>query len=63
MWVDFDVRGQQRMNFFTAGSIIMNYELNDSLTLNGFVSYEHSFSLHKTLTDELEWCGLLWCFL
>ncbi len=21
----------------------------------------HSFSLHKTLTDGLEWCGLLWC--
>ncbi len=21
-----------------------------------------SFSLHKMLTDGLEWCGLLWCF-
>ncbi len=21
----------------------------------------HRFSLHKTLTDGLEWCGLLWC--
>ncbi len=25
---------------------------------SGFVSY----TLHKTLTDGLEWCGLLWCF-
>ncbi len=24
--------------------------------------YKHSFSLHKMLTDDLEWCGLLWCF-
>ncbi len=24
-----------------------------------FVSCKHSFSLHKTLTDGLEWCGLL----
>ncbi len=23
---------------------------------------KHRFSLHKTLTDGLEWCGLLWCF-
>ncbi len=22
----------------------------------------HSFLLHKTLIDGLEWCGLLWCF-
>ncbi len=22
----------------------------------------NSFSLHKMLTDGLEWCGLLWCF-
>ncbi len=28
--------------------------------LNGiFVAYRHSFLLHKTLTDGLEWCGLL----
>ncbi len=26
---------------------------------DGFVSYKHSFTLHKTLTDGLEWCGLL----
>ncbi len=22
----------------------------------------HSFWLHKTIIDGLEWCGLLWCF-
>ncbi len=27
-----------------------------------FVSYKHSFSLLKTLTDGLEWCVLLWCY-
>ncbi len=26
---------------------------------DGFVSYKHSFSLLKTLTDGLEWCVLL----
>ncbi len=25
MWVDFDVRGQQEMDFFTGRSIIMDY--------------------------------------
>ncbi len=24
MWVDFDVRGQQEMDFFTGGTIIMD---------------------------------------
>ncbi len=27
MLVDFDVRGQQSMNFFTEGSVIMDYGL------------------------------------
>ncbi len=27
MWVDFDVRGQQEMDFFTGGKVIMDYEL------------------------------------
>ncbi len=27
MWVDFDVRGQQKMDFFTGGSVIMDYVL------------------------------------
>ncbi len=25
MWVDFDVRGQQGMDVFTGGSVIMDY--------------------------------------
>ncbi len=27
IFVDFDVRGQQEMYFFTGGNVIMNYEL------------------------------------
>ncbi len=27
MWVDFDVRGQQEMDFITGGSIIMDYSI------------------------------------
>ncbi len=27
MWVDFDVKGQQEMDFFTGGSAIMDYGL------------------------------------
>ncbi len=28
MWVDFDMRGQQGMDFFTGRSAIMDYGLN-----------------------------------
>ncbi len=27
MWVDFDVKEQQEMDFFTGGSVIMDYGL------------------------------------
>ncbi len=44
------------MNFFTGGSVIMDYGcLNDLI----ICSYTSSFWLHKTLTDGLEWCELL----
>ncbi len=29
---------------------------------DGFAYYKNSFSLHKTLIEGLESCGLLWCF-
>ncbi len=29
------------------------------LKRSGFVSHKHSFSLQKSLSDGLEWCGLL----
>ncbi len=62
MWED------KRADFFTGGSVIMNYGLilarSSSLKLkclnDGLVSYKlTSFSLHKTLIDGLQWCGLL----
>ncbi len=44
------------MNFFTGGSVIMDYRcLNDLI----ICSYTSSVWLHKTLTDGLEWRGLL----
>ncbi len=69
MSVDFDVRGQQRINLFTGGIIIIYRGLyilsrSDSLKLkhlnDGFLSYKHAaFLLHKMLIDGLESCGLL----
>ncbi len=60
---------------FTRESNIMDYGLVFQLEATVWgqnTSYwicflqTHSFSLHKTLTDGLEWCGLLvgllWCF-
>ncbi len=29
---------------------------------DGFVSYKHTDFHYQTLTDEMEWCVLLWCF-
>ncbi len=59
MLVDSDLRGQQGTEFFTGGSVIMDYgsyfiqrwHFNDRLFLQ-----TSSFSLHKTLLDL---CGLL----
>ncbi len=42
-------------HFFTGGSVIMDYGLV-------FLWWICFFWLLKTLTDGLEWCGLLWCF-
>ncbi len=54
------------MDLFTGGSVIVDYGLGSSyLNLkhfnNGLVIFlqTHRFSLHKTLTDGLEWCVLL----
>lgn len=50
MLVDFEVRGQLGMDFFTGGSNIMDY---------GFVSNKYTaFSLYKVLIYRLESCGL-----
>ncbi len=37
---------------------------SDCLKLTWWICFlqTHIFWLHKTLTDGLEWCGLLWCF-
>ncbi len=45
-------------NTFTGGRVIMDY----GLLFRKEAMFKLSFSLHKTLTDGLEWCGLLWCF-
>ncbi len=31
MLVDFDVRGQQEMDFFTGGSVIMDYDRYEAM--------------------------------
>ncbi len=63
MWVDLDVRGQQLMDFFTRGSVIMHYELHiwtgsDYLKLkcfnDGFVSYKHA-AFHSTRHSLMDW--------
>ncbi len=59
MLVDFDVRGQQRMDLFTGGSITDLY-LSRSNSFNlkcfndGFVSYKRIFLLQRTSIDELK---------
>ncbi len=44
MWVDFDLRGQQGMDFFTGGSVILNDGLKMIVQFkclnDGFVSYK-----------------------
>ncbi len=70
MWVDFDVRRQQEMDFFNGGSIIMHY-WSDGLKLflddndNLFLTNMQLF----TSQDIIWWirvmwitCGLLWYF-
>ncbi len=53
------------MDFFTGGSVIMDYGLLWSNSLKLKTSWwicflqTHSFCLLKMLTDGLEWCGLL----
>ncbi len=60
MQVDFNVRGQQGMNFFTGGSVNMDYELTPLTQLRWICFFETwMFLLHKILIDGLESCGLL----
>ncbi len=43
---DFEVRGQQEIDFFTGGSIIMDYGQKQHFEVkhhnDGFVSYKHA---------------------
>ncbi len=50
--------------FFTGGSVIMDsyFSQKQRVELKNIFFQTCSFSLHKTLTDGLEWCGLLCCF-
>ncbi len=61
MSVDFDVRGQQVMDFFTGGCIVMDYELfGQKLWFQvDFFKQAYSFLLHKMLINRRESCGLL----
>ncbi len=53
MSVDFDVRGQYDMDFFTGESNIMGREKS---SYDGFVFIQtYSFLLHNMLIDGLEW--------
>ncbi len=68
----FDVNGQQGMDFFNGGSIIMDYGLtfglwhldygnlarNNGLKLKHLNDKMHSVLLHKVLIDGLELCWL-----
>ncbi len=51
MSVDFDVREQQGMDFFSGGSIIMDYGLWIML-----------FWPEVTVESLKKSCGLMWCF-
>ncbi len=68
MWVDFDVKGQQEMDFSLKEVLLWIIARSEGLKINTlqmdlFVLLQTcSFLLLKTLTDGLEWCGLLWCF-
>ncbi len=63
MWVDFDVTGQQRIDFFTVGSVIMDImdwffgqRLSLKLMINLFFTNMHLF----TLQDINWWTGVVW---
>ncbi len=47
MWVDFDVRGQQTMDFFTVGSVIMDYG-----QLFGLSFWWHPFTAEDPLVSK-----------
>ncbi len=63
---------ERQQMIFTGGSVIMHYGLIFCLevrtwnkkNLKWWICFFQTciFSLLKTLTDGLEWCGLLWCF-
>ncbi len=70
MWVDFDVRNNRRWTFLLEEALLWIVDLYfgleqrfefKNILMDLFLT--NSFSLHKTLTDGLEWCGLLVMFL
>ncbi len=71
MWVDFDARHKQEMDFFTAGTVIwimhsccQKWHFKLKCLNDVFVSYKHTAFSFTRLTDGLECdCGLLWCFI
>ncbi len=56
MSVDFDVKGQQRMDFFTGGSVIMNYGL---ILWICFLQTQDAYWWMQIVQITI---GLLWCF-
>ncbi len=70
MWVDFDVRGKQEMDFFTVWSIIMDYghfsqKQRIYLIMDLFLTNSQLFtSQDVNWWTEIMWitCVLLWCF-
>ncbi len=65
MWLDFDVRVNNRWSFSLEDVLLWTRILAGSNGLKLKTSQCWiclSFCLLQMLTDGLEWCGLLWCF-
>ncbi len=73
MWVDFDVRGQEGMDFFSGGSIIMDYRLilvASRGLKHGLMFFFFLKNMQILSSQDVNWwtgvvwitCGLLWCF-
>ncbi len=65
MWLDCDVRDNRWCNFSLDEALLLimdrkqRFEVKNVLIIDLFFLQTHSFWLLKTLTDGLEWCGLL----
>ncbi len=75
MLVYFDVRRQQGMDFFTVGSVIMDYFLDSGVRpeatilskntlMMDLIFYKHAASQDVNWLSRVLWitCGSLWCF-